>query len=149
MRYPNGCGKCQLCMKTIVQCGADCQVETELAPSPFVANLLKMFPAKCKFTDNGCQVFIILSNMEVHEVDCVYRNTNCPFLDCDDKNVSFIGLGEHLEAKHEDLRKIDQARSKDFIPVSPLGCPFIRHIFFIRIMNNFGLLFEYSNINFT
>jgi hypothetical protein len=24
------------------------------------------------------------------------------------------------------------------------GCPFIRH-FFIRIMNNFGLLFEYSN----
>jgi hypothetical protein len=26
-----------------------------------------------------------------------------------------------------------------------LGCPFIRDIFFIRIMNNFGLLFEYSN----
>jgi hypothetical protein len=26
-----------------------------------------------------------------------------------------------------------------------LGCPFIRHIFFIRIMNIFDLLFEYSN----
>jgi hypothetical protein len=26
---------------------------------------------------------------------------------------------------------------------STLGYPFIRHIFFIRIMNNFGLLFEY------
>jgi hypothetical protein len=28
---------------------------------------------------------------------------------------------------------------------SEVGCPFIRHIFFIRIMNNFGLLFEFSN----
>jgi hypothetical protein len=26
-----------------------------------------------------------------------------------------------------------------------LGCPFIRHIIFIRIMNIFDLLFEYSN----
>jgi hypothetical protein len=26
-----------------------------------------------------------------------------------------------------------------------VGCPFIRHIFFIRIMNIFDLLFEYSN----
>jgi hypothetical protein len=26
-----------------------------------------------------------------------------------------------------------------------LGCPFIRHILFIRIMNIFDLLFEYSN----
>jgi hypothetical protein len=28
---------------------------------------------------------------------------------------------------------------------SSLGCPFIRHIFFILIMNIFDLLFEYSN----
>jgi hypothetical protein len=26
-----------------------------------------------------------------------------------------------------------------------VGCPFIRHIFFIRIMNIFDLFFEYSN----
>jgi hypothetical protein len=34
-------------------------------------------------------------------------------------------------------------------PAAAVGCPFIRHIFFIRIMNKFGLLFEYSNIYFT
>jgi hypothetical protein len=31
------------------------------------------------------------------------------------------------------------------ISLFSLGCPFIRHICVIQIMNNFGLLFEYSN----
>jgi hypothetical protein len=77
--------------------------------------VLKVFPTKCKFTDNGCQVVILLKDLEVHEVDCVYRNINCPFRDCNAKDVSFIGLGDHLDAKHEDLKKIGKARSKDFI----------------------------------
>jgi hypothetical protein len=37
------------------------------------------------------------------------------------KDVSFIGLGDHLEANHGDLKKIGKARSKDFIPMSDQG----------------------------
>jgi hypothetical protein len=58
----------------------------------------------------------MLKDLEVHEVDCVYRNINCPFLDCNAEDVSFIGLGDHLEANHGDLKKIGKSRSNDFIP---------------------------------
>jgi hypothetical protein len=87
--------------------------------SPFVATMLKKFQSKCKFTQNGCQVFMLLKELEVHEVDCVYRNINCPFLYCKAKNVSFIGLGDHLEANHGNLIKIGKARSKDVTTLWP------------------------------
>jgi hypothetical protein len=63
---------------------------------------------------------IIFKYLIFHEFDCVYRNIRCPFHNCNfyDMNVSFIGLGEHLEANHKDLRMIGQAKSKDIIPLS-------------------------------
>jgi hypothetical protein len=116
--YGQSCGTCPPCVQAkMVQCGATCNVNNAPALSPFLANVLKMFPTKCKFTVNGCQVFIILKELEVHEVDCVYRNINCPFVDCKSQDVSFIGLGEHLEANHGNLKKIGKARSKDSIPM--------------------------------
>jgi hypothetical protein len=62
-----------------------------------------------------------MEELEVHEVECVYRNINCPYLDCKNKDVSFIGLGEHLKASHGDLKKIGKPRSKDFIPMPDQG----------------------------
>jgi hypothetical protein len=102
-------------------CGKACKVQFKPELSPFVANVLKEFPTKCKFTQNGCEVFIMLKDLEVHEVDCVYRNINCPFLDCNAKDVSFIGLGNHLEANHGNLKKIGKAMSKDFTPWPDMG----------------------------
>jgi hypothetical protein len=43
------------------------------------------------------------------------------FLDCNDKKVSFIGLGEHLEANHGNLKNIGKLRSKDFVPMPDQG----------------------------
>jgi hypothetical protein len=105
----------------VIRCGGACQVDFAPALSPFVDAMLKKFPSKCMFTQNGCQVFMLLKELEVHEVECVYRNINCPFLNCKAKDVSFIGLGEHLEANHGDLKKIGKARSKDFIPMLDQG----------------------------
>jgi hypothetical protein len=122
--YPNQCGICNTCVavrKLVVQCGANCKSEVKPALSSLVANLLEVFPTKCKFTHNGCQVFIMLKELEVHEFDCVYHNINCPFLDCKNKEVSFIGLDEHLKANHGDLKKIGKARSKDFVPMPDQG----------------------------
>jgi hypothetical protein len=104
-----------------VPCGEDCRVEWKPALSPFVATMLKKFPTKCKFTHNGCQVFIILKDLEVHEVDCDYRNINCPFLDCNAKDVSFISLGDHLVANHGNWNKIGKNQSKDFVPMLDQG----------------------------
>jgi hypothetical protein len=118
------CGTCYTCVavkKLVVQCGANCKAEVKPALSSLVANLLEVFPIKCKFTHNGCQVIIKLKELEVHEVECVYRNINCPFLDCKNKDVSFIGLSKHLETNHENIRKIGNPRSKDFIPMPDQG----------------------------
>jgi hypothetical protein len=101
----------------LVRCGRDCNVVWKPALSPFVANVLKELPTKCQFTRNGCQVFIILKKLEVHEVDCVYRNIKCPFRNCKKGNVSFIGLDDHLEANHEDLKKTGKAKSNDIVPL--------------------------------
>jgi hypothetical protein len=118
------CGTCNSCMavkKLVVQCGAYCKAEFKPALSSLVANLLEVFPTKCKFTHNGCQVIIKLKELEVHEVECVYRNINCPFLDCKNKDATFIGLGKHLETNHENMRKFGKPRSKDFIPMPDQG----------------------------
>jgi hypothetical protein len=118
---------CQSCYDSLastteqhVQCGPDCQIGVKPALSPLVANVLEELPTKCRFTHNGCQFIIIFKYLIFHEFDCVYRNIRCPFHNCNfyDMNVSFIGLGEHLEANHKDLRMIGQAKSKDIIPLS-------------------------------
>jgi hypothetical protein len=115
------CENCGEIMETeTVKCCEDCQVDWEPVLSPFLAHVLKELPSKCKFTHNGCKVFIMLEKLKVHEVDCVYRNINCPFLDCNDKDVSFIGLGEHLEANHGGLKMINKARSNDFVTLLDL-----------------------------
>jgi hypothetical protein len=108
--------------KLRVQCGAGCNVEYKPALSL------------------GCQVFIMLKELEVHEVDCVYRNITCPFLHCNDKDVSFIGLGKDLEANHENLKKIGKSMSKDFVPMLdqrqvwiPQGFAFHNHSFFTEV----------------
>jgi hypothetical protein len=91
-----------------VQCGAACKVECPPALSPFVANVLQMFLTRCKFTHNGCQGIMLLKELEVHEVECVYRNVNCTFPNCQDE-VTFIGLDEHLETHYGKVTK-DLAR---------------------------------------
>jgi hypothetical protein len=89
------CGRlCKTCTKAKhVQCGEGCNVESKPALSPFVANVLTVLPTKCKFTHNGCQVIKLLKELEVHEVDCVYRYIECPFLSCDEDciHLAFIG----------------------------------------------------------
>jgi hypothetical protein len=109
--------QCGPVWSTVVQCGPDCKVESKPALSPYVANVLKELLTQCMFTYNGCQVFIKMKELEVHEVDCVYRKISCPILNCNDENVSFIGLGEHLAANHKDLTKTGQSKSNDRIPM--------------------------------
>jgi hypothetical protein len=111
------CANCSHCTG-FVQCGKGaCKFYAVPAFSLLVQTLLNELPAKCKFTHNGCQVALKLHEIVIHEVDCVYRNINCPFLNCTDKTVTFIGLSEHLKAKHGDLKKIGKAKSKDIIPL--------------------------------
>jgi hypothetical protein len=144
---------CQTCYDSLsgngkksVRCGPDCQVDSKPGLSPFVANVLKELPTQCKFTPNGCQVIIVLKNLEVHEVTCVYRVIKCPFLlRCrQDETVTFIGLGEHLEAKHKDLRKIGKSKSKDFVLASeedkwfPQELTFCNRSFFTCVKGRFN-----------
>jgi hypothetical protein len=109
-----------------VQCGTDCKLESKPALSPFVANMLEEITPKCKFAHRGCDVIEFQKEkLKVHEADCRYIGISCPFLHCDDKNVTWMGLDDHLEANHGDLKKIDKAKSKDFILLTDQGSVWI------------------------
>jgi hypothetical protein len=154
---------CQSCYDSMeakpVQCGAACKVEYKPALSPFVANVLKMFLTKCKFAHNGCQGIMLLKELEIHEIDCAYRYINCPFLNCKDKEVTFIGLAEHLEANHGNMKKIGESKSKDFVtlpdpedPVAPEWIPqeltFRNRSFFTEVCPDAALQARYIWIYF-
>jgi hypothetical protein len=97
----------------------------QIACSPLVEKLLKWLPVKCKLTQNGCTTIMMLKELEVHEIDCVFRNIFCPFIGCKDTSyVTFIGLNDHLTSHHGNLKKIGKPISMDNFPLQhpkPLG----------------------------
>jgi hypothetical protein len=99
----------------------------------------------------------MLKELEGHEVACVYRNIICPFVICyRNKNISFIGLGHHLEANHEDLKKVGKSKSKGVIsakkPATNMWIPqqltFRNRSFFTEVMGSIASKFRFFWIYF-
>jgi hypothetical protein len=53
-----------------------------------------------------------VQELELHEVDCVYRNINCPFLNCNDNWMYLSSVLANIFRPIESWR----ARSNDFVP---------------------------------
>ena len=63
--------------------------------------LLFELPIPCKFKKSGCKVAMELKNsIEYHEEDCIFRDIQCFYNDCDDIHP-YENLSEHLKSKHK------------------------------------------------
>jgi len=62
--------------------------------------MLEKMPSICTFNDQGCQVELPRSQLEVHEKGCCYRLVNCVDLACQQR-ISVSKLLQHLEKDHE------------------------------------------------
>ena len=57
-------------------------------------------PSQCKFSDHGCTIELMKTNLESHEKDCLYRMVRCADLACHEK-IPFVGLLDHIKNDHE------------------------------------------------
>jgi len=62
--------------------------------------MLEKLPCVCKFSDNGCQVELLRSQLPQHERNCTYRLINCVDLACQQR-IAVSKLLAHLDTDHE------------------------------------------------
>jgi len=62
--------------------------------------VLEKLPAPCKFSDAGCQIELMKSELPSHEKECQFRSVNCVDLACR-QSVSLANLLNHLDSDHE------------------------------------------------
>ena len=63
-------------------------------------------PDFCTFETYGCQEVLMRDAMKKHERECLYRNINCPDIDCD-AIVHFMNLQEHFDREHSECLEYD------------------------------------------
>ena len=69
-----------------------------LAPVALEILLLEL-PRPCKFKKSGCKIAMELKSIEYHEEDCIFRDIQCFYNDCDEIHP-YENLSEHLKSKH-------------------------------------------------
>jgi len=62
--------------------------------------VLEKLPTPCKYSDSGCEVELMRSELPSHEKECQYRSVNCVDLACQ-QSVSLCKLLNHIDNDHE------------------------------------------------
>jgi len=62
--------------------------------------VLEKLPAPCKYSDTGCEVELMRSELPSHQKKCKYRSVNCVDLACQ-QPVSLVNLLNHIDNDHE------------------------------------------------
>eukprot|EP00088_Acartia_fossae_P053400 TRINITY_DN6079_c0_g1_i1.p1 TRINITY_DN6079_c0_g1~~TRINITY_DN6079_c0_g1_i1.p1 ORF type:complete len:377 (+),score=71.29 TRINITY_DN6079_c0_g1_i1:227-1357(+) len=62
--------------------------------------VLEKLPSPCKYSDSGCQIEVMRSELPSHEKQCKYRLVNCVDLACQ-QPVSLANLLNHIDSHHE------------------------------------------------
>jgi len=64
----------------------------------FAERLLEKIPVPCKYSDEGCQVELLLSDITTHEGSCPYGEVECPNLEygCKTREVR-RKMGDHVK----------------------------------------------------
>jgi len=96
----------QLCEECKSEC--DCGSVVGKRPNPVVHQMLKDLPIYCPHYKTGCrQIFMEdkgLKDWEDHQMECVFRQVNCPYTLCQDTNdgnTVFKDIAEHFTSKHD------------------------------------------------
>ena len=91
----------QLCEKCKSAC--ECGSAVGKRPNPTTKQMVKELPAFCPHYRYGClQIFVQAEDLDYHQKDCVFRQINCPAIECKEK-VLFKDVIYHLELHNDTI----------------------------------------------
>ena len=73
-------------------------------------------PDFCTFETYGCQEVLMRDVMKKHERECLYRNINCPDIDCD-AIVNYMNLNDHFRQEHDECKEYESNEIRHDIAV--------------------------------
>ena len=71
--------------------------------------LVDELPQRCQFFKHSCTEILMKNDLNDHELDCLFREVNCAFLNCQAK-IGIASFFDHLNEKHGKLVKIEGAK---------------------------------------
>ena len=79
-----------------------CPCTSTVSKEPFNGfnNLLNQLGFYCAHHQSGCEEMLKEDTFENHVEKCIFRQVNCPFVDCEDSKIILNGLQKHMK-KHE------------------------------------------------
>ena len=79
---PSGHIVCRSCRSAVKRCPICRQKMPANLTNSVVGSLIEQVEHKCKFSDQGCKVKMMLKDLVTHEKQCPERTFNCPFNGC-------------------------------------------------------------------
>lgn len=94
----NGHIICNKCHSNVSICPI-CRVRLRKTRSLVSEKVLPLIIGTCQFTNHGCNVKLLNTELDDHELVCLYREIHCVDLVCEEK-VSATKLIEHMHKNH-------------------------------------------------
>jgi len=79
---PSGHIVCRPCKKRVTECPTCRQPMPANMTNSLAGALIEQVQHKCKFGDQGCNVKMMLKELQVHEKNCPERTIRCPYNTC-------------------------------------------------------------------
>ena len=79
---PSGHIVCRSCRTAVKRCPTCRQKMPANLTNSVLGSLIELVEHKCKFSDQGCDVKMLLRDLKIHEQRCPERTVECPFSDC-------------------------------------------------------------------
>ena len=91
---PSGHIVCRPCKKRVTDCPTCRQPMPESMTNSLAGALIEQVQHKCKYSDHGCVVKMMLKDLQAHEKNCPERTIQCPYHICD-SIVALKDFNEH------------------------------------------------------
>ena len=80
---PSGHIVCRSCRSAVKRCPICRQKMPANLTNSVVGSLIEQVEHKCKFSDQGCEVKMLIKDLRIHEQKCPERTVECPFGNCE------------------------------------------------------------------
>ena len=127
---------CRPCKTRVRDCPTCRQPMPADMTNSVVGGLIEQVQHKCKYSDQGCEVMMMLNDLQVHERKCQERTIKCTFHNCGsivrlkDLNEHTFNIGHSFRGTTSKMYFI--LKSKDEICIGPwiMGCVKKHNVYF-------------------
>ena len=96
---PSGHIVCRPCKKGVKNCPTCRKPMPEGMINSVVGGLIEKVEHECKYSDQGCEVTVMLKDLVIHEDKCPDRTIKCPWPGCGD-HVKLTSFDSHASKRH-------------------------------------------------